>query len=159
MKTILIIFLISILVYSCDKPQAYKNLTTKELSRKYDKSLNEIWNIINTWCLNNNAKINFKAKNEGLFHFEIQIPDSLIEKYTDYNREEYFKDFYNVNCNIYILIKQIDKLTQVDILASFKGKIDNQQFIFKGQKSETDTIIHYSSGMLEKEILDFISKN
>lgn len=156
---IVVIILLALLLQNCNRENSIQKEFNSIRSKVYEKSYYQTWEIINNWSKLKNADIKFIDKSEGLINLNINVPDSLLFKYTDFTKTYSNSEFYDVTCNVYIFLKPIDNRTQVDIKTTFTGKIENPKIFFKGQYIETDSIKHQSTGMLEKEILDYILNN
>ena len=156
---ILIYVLLIALIQSCDMNKLPPKEFNYEHTRVYEKSYNQTWDLLKSWCKINQAYIYFDDQTEGLMNICLKIPDSLIYKYTDYSKNNSNSSFYDVNCNIYIFLKIHDNKTQVDIKTNFIGKENNTKTVLKGQYTEIDSVKHQSTGILEKEIFEYLSRH
>jgi hypothetical protein len=156
MKTLILLFIVVIL-QSCSIDPLPQKEYNSERSRVYKKTSKEILDKINNWICEKNSNIKIIEKEQNLIHVEIRIADSLGYKYSDFRPTNTCFEFHNLMGDIDILINPNDIYTKLEILASFFDKYEAKQVSFKGQYSENKLIKYKSTGILEKEILDFVN--
>jgi hypothetical protein len=155
---ILIVLLIVALFQAFDMDKPSQKLYNYERTRVFKKSYNELYSKLNDWLLNNQKNIQTLDKESSIFHFQMKIDDSKIEKYTDYIPANVDDKYHNVVGTIDIIIKPLGIYNEIEILTTYIGLLEKKKTLFRGQYIEADSVKHLTTGELEKEIFDFIDK-
>lgn len=156
MKT-LFLLLIVLLLSSCEKSTLPPKEIHNEPSRIINSSTDVVLTRVYDWCSRHGANVQFVDTSGGVIHAEFPIEVSALYKYTDYVPQTGVVDPSDVVCSFYCEFRPEQNGTKTTIKAVFKGKVNEPKMLLKGQYSERDTKEFKTTGMIEKEILDFLS--
>ncbi len=160
MKYFIGLFLVAFFFFSCEsyKPPKIYNF---DHSRVIQKDFDVTWSKLIQWFGNNNTPIKTIEKASGIISTEYRLKTDAVSNAMDCGTSGFGatikQNGYTGNFNI-VVEKLSENSTKVTINTFFNGLRDDLQYI-DGKYVNIETKIDCNStGYLEKEILDYISK-
>lgn len=162
MAKYLMVLITSAVLFSCaayQPPQKY----TFNKKATIDKPFDEVWTGILKWFSEHNTPIKNMDKSSGFISTEYNLSASNLTRYVDCGKPGNFQEIGEQIGNFSIMVeKQGDNVTIVTISVFFKGVLFTQDFTqnttYANRKYTEIDLDCESTGVLEKEIFDFISK-
>ena len=155
MKKLILLLAVIIALTACARytpPKQYRVI--KE--RVYQATFDEVWSKIVKWFAVNNTPIKNIEKESGLIATDYGLAVSKYSSYADCGDAGPLTKIIKPTANFNVLVEKIEEY-KTKVLITFVVKATVEYYISSNNYSYTDVECN-STGVLEKQILDYIEK-
>jgi hypothetical protein len=156
MKKILILFVAAILV-SCQGINQQPKEFFDVRNRTYQKPVDSVLRKLVEFTANSKIPTKIYAFSSSMILIEEDFDDEQANKYTDYDPKNINANLKDCQERLLININSDSSRTTLDIKSLIKCNITYKKYIGKSVETKMQSIDCKSTGLREKEILDFIS--
>ena len=156
MKTI-IILIVAMILFSCNENSKNK-VYFPDKSMAYNKSYDDVWNKLTKWCDSSVVSVKCIDQKTGLISFEFNLNSDMSDKYVDYLVNGKSAFFQHCIGKIYIIVKQQTEKVIVNIDSYYEAEAPQDSIQSKFVTSYLKKVKCQSTGILEKEIFEYINK-
>ena len=152
MKKLILIFIAFNIFISCKVYEPPKDYNI-EKERSYSMNFDDVWNKIVDWFANNNTPIKNMDKNSGFIATEYKLNVPNRELYVDCGVYGYAGPIarnFPIDGNLNVTVREKNNTVTVKVNFFFESKKAQETYLF--------TVSCVSTGVLEKELLDYIKK-
>jgi hypothetical protein len=151
-----IILLLGVILISCQTFNQEQREYCQTRNRTYHMTYDSVVKKIVEFSAYSKTRTKIIAAVPGLVLIEESLNDEQIYRYTDYNQEKYNSSMQGCQERLLINIKPDSSTTAVDIKSIIRCSISYLDRIGKSSKTVNKDMECNSTGIREKEILDFL---